>query len=174
MFTSFANQIIFFLFIIIRNLIFGSNDDKTDEVDNKTRKEMLDLKIIIEKISTKNNILMNNNAQIISDNERLKDKIDLLYLEQNFMINYHNDMNEKNKLNKKNNNLRVNYLLLSFSSKVKNVIALTRIINFRKIVNCLLNNIIESNKRFLRKTTTKFLDILKPKDNQKFFYYILY
>ena len=117
---------------------------------------------------------MNNNAQIISDNERLKDKIDLLYLEQNFMINYHNDMNEKNKLNKKNNNLRVNYLLLSFSSKVKNVIALTRIINFRKIVNCLLNNIIESNKRFLRKTTTKFLDILKPKDNQKFFYYILY
>ena len=88
------------------------------------------------------------------------------------MINYQDDINEKYKLNKKTNNLRVNYLLLLFSSKIKNAIALTRIINFRKIVNCLLNHIIDKNNVYLRKTLNKFHDILKPKDNQRPFFII--
>jgi len=37
----------------------------------------------------------------MKDNEKLRDKIDLLFLEQNLMINYLNDINQKNKLNKK-------------------------------------------------------------------------
>ena len=98
--------------------------------------------------------------------------MNLLFFEQNFMINYHDDINQKSKLNKISNNLRANYLLLSFSSQVKNIIAITRIINLRKIVNCLLNRIIGKNKKYLKKTFAKFQDILKPKDNQRPFYII--
>lgn len=168
MFQNIGSQIIFFLlslFIVIRYLILGNNENETNEAENKNKEEILKLKKEMEDISNKNTIL-------IKDNKKLKDKMNLLFFEQNFMINYHDDINQKSKLNKISSNLRVNYLLLSFSSQVKNIIAFTRIINLRKIVNCLLNRIIEKNKKYLKKTFAKFQDILKPKDNQRPFYII--
>ena len=193
---SYGYQIIFFLlslFIVIKNFILVNNEKEEDEIENKNKEEFLKLNKRIEEVERKNNILNYNNNQIIKDNEDLleknniliKDNKDLLekvkevkkdnqilFFEHKFMVNYQNDINEKFKLNRKNDKLRVNYLLLSFSSKVKNIIAITRIVNFRKIVNCLLNHIIEKNKIYLKKTSAKFYDILKPKDNQRAFFII--
>ena len=87
----------------------------------------------------------------------------------NLFIEYENIKNKKYNENELKNKYRTNYLLLSFSSKIKNTIAFFRIILFRKIVNCLLINIINKNKKSLKKTESKFKDVLKPKDNQKKF-----
>jgi len=125
-----------------------------DEAENEIKTEILELKKNLEGMSNKiggmsNKIeeISNKMEEISNKNKKLNDKIDLLIFEQNFMINYHNEINQKSKLQKISNDLRVNYLLLSFSNKVKNVIAFIRIINLRKIVNCLLNRIIEKNKK---------------------------
>ena len=120
--------------------------------------DLLELKIRIKDMENKVNKIINQN--------------EFLFFQQSFMINYQGDLNDKNKLNKENSNLRVNFLLLLLSNKMKNAIALTRIVNFRKIVTCLLNHIIDKNKKFLKKTLPKFYDILKPIDNQRAFFII--
>ena len=163
MFKDIGRQIIFFLLslLIVIKLIFGNNEIEKDEAENEIKTEILKLKKNLEGMSNKiggmsnkiggmsNKIkeISNKMEEISNKNKKLNDKIVLLILEQNFMINYHNEINQKRKLQKINNDLRVNYLLLSFSNKVKNVIAFIRIINLRKIVNCLLNRIIEKNKK---------------------------
>ena len=155
MFQEIGRQIIFFLLslLIVIKLIFGNNEIEKDEAENEIKTEILELKKNVEGMSNKiggmsNKIkeISNKMEEISNKNKKLNDKIVLLILEQNFMINYHNEINQKSKLQKISNDLRVNYLLLSFSNKVKNVIAFIRIINLRKIVNCLLNRIIEKNK----------------------------
>ena len=120
--------------------------------------DLLELKIRIKDMENKVNKIINQN--------------EFLFFQQSFMINYQGDLNDKNKLNKEYSNLRVNFLLLLLSNKIKNAIALTRIVNFRKIVTCLLNHIIDKNKKFLKKTLPKFYDILKPIDNQRAFFII--
>ena len=69
----------------------------------------------------------------------------------NLFIEYENIKNKKYNENELKNKYRTNYLLLSFSSKIKNTIAFFRIILFRKIVNCLLINIINKNEKSLKK-----------------------
>jgi L-rhamnose mutarotase len=172
---SFGYQIIFFLlslFIVINNFILVNNEKEEDEIENKNKEEFLKLNKRIEEVERKNNILIKDNKDLLEKIKEVKKDNQILFFEHNFMVNYQNDINEKFKLNRKNDKLRVNYLLLSFSSKVKNIIAITRIVNFRKIVNCLLNHIIEKNKIYLKKTSAKFYDILKPKDNQRAFFII--
>jgi len=189
MFQGIGRQIIFFLLsllIVIKYLIFGNNEIEKDEAENEAKREILEIKKNlegmsnkiggmsnkIEEMSNKMEEISNKIEEISNQNEKLNCKINLLFFEQNFMINYHNEINQKSKFQKISNDLRVNYLLLTFSSKVKNIIAFTRIINLRKIVNCLLNRIIEKNKKYLKKTLAKFQDILNPKDNQRLFYII--
>ena len=172
---SYGYQIISFLlslFIVIKNFILVNNEKEEDEIENKNKEEFLKLNKRIEEVERKNNILIKDNEDLLEKIKEVKKDNQILFFEHNFMVNYQNDINEKFKLNRKNDKLRVNYLLLSFSSKVKNIIAITRIVNFRKIVNCLLNHIIEKNKIYLKKTSAKFYDILKPKDNQRAFFII--
>ena len=172
---SYGYQIISFLlslFIVIKNFILVNNEKEEDEIENKNKEEFLKLNKRIEEVERKNNILIKDNEDLLEKIKEVKKDNQILFFEHKFMVNYQNDINEKFKLNRKNDKLRVNYLLLSFSSKVKNIIAITRIVNFRKIVNCLLNHIIEKNKIYLKKTSAKFYDILKPKDNQKAFFII--
>ena len=174
LFKGYAHQILFFLLAIIlsiKKFIFG-NDDEKDEDSKKIKEDMLNLTTRFEEIERKSGILTMNNEQLTERINQIESKDEYLFFQQNLMTNYQDVLKEKNKLNLKNNKLRVNYLLLSFSGKVKNAIAFIRIINFRKIVNCLLNHIIEKNNSILKKTNTKFYDILKPKDNQKPFFII--
>ena len=65
-----------------------NNENEINKAENENKKEILKLKKKIEEISNKNIIS-------IKVNEKFKDKIDLLFFEQNFMINYHNDLNQK-------------------------------------------------------------------------------
>ena len=74
--------------------------------------------------------------------------------------------------NEEKNKFKSDYSLLLFASKIKNYIAFFRIVAFRKIANILLIKIIEKNKKYLRRTSPKFFDELKPKNNQKSFYII--
>ena len=154
---KYAKELLFFgiaLVLFINDYIF-----EIFTFDQKIKfEDLLELKIRIKDMENKVNQVKNQN--------------EFLFFEQSFMINYQDDLNEKNKLNKENSNLRVNYLLLLLTNKIKNSIALTRIVNFRKIVNCLLNHIIDKNKEFLKKTLPKFYDILKPIDNQRAFFII--
>ena len=131
----------------------------------KIEKENEQINAKYEQINAKYDQIIKKYDQIIKWNE-------LCSFQLTFMNTYNSEINSKNKLNEEYNKLRVNYLLLSFSDKVKNLIGLTRIINFRKIVNCLLNHIIDKNKNCLKKTYPKFIDVLKPKDNQRSFYII--
>ena len=71
--------------------------------------------------------------------------------------------------NEEKNKFKSDYSLLLFASKIKNYIAFFRIVTFRKIANILLIKIIEKNKKYLRRTSPKFFDELKPKNNQKSF-----
>jgi hypothetical protein len=88
---------------------------------------------------------------------------------QNFFIEYEKEKNKTFKENDKKNKFRTYYSLLLFSSKIKNFIGFVRIVIFRKIANILLIIIIEKNKKYLKKTSAKFIDMLKPKNNQKKF-----
>jgi hypothetical protein len=74
--------------------------------------------------------------------------------------------------NEEKNKFKSDYSLLLFASKIKDYIAFFRIVTFRKIANILLIKIIEKNKKYLRRTSPKFFDELKPKNNQKSFYII--
>ena len=88
---------------------------------------------------------------------------------QNFFIEYEKQRNKKFNENEKKNKFRTYYSIFLFASKIKNFIAFVRIVIFRKITNTLLIIIIEKNKKYLKKTSAKFIDMLKPKDNQKKF-----
>ena len=92
-----------------------------------------------------------------------------LTFNQNYFIAYEKIQNIKFEENNKVSGLKSNYFLLKFSTKVKNTIFFVRIVLFRKIVNSLLNNIINKYKDKLRKTSAIFYDYLKPKDNFKQF-----
>jgi len=118
MFQDIGRQIIFFLLsllIVIKYLIFGNNEIEKDEDENESKTEILELKKKLEGMSNKmggmsntiggmsNKIeeMSNKMKEISNENENLKDKIALLIFEQNFMVNYHNDINQKSKLKKK-------------------------------------------------------------------------
>ena len=88
---------------------------------------------------------------------------------QNFFIQYEKIKNEKFEINNKKNESKSYLLLLSFSTKIKNIIIFIRIVVFRKIANILLLNITNKYANILRKTAAKFTDKLKPKDNSKKF-----
>ena len=71
MFQNIGRQIIFFLlslFIVIKDLILGNNENETNEAENKNKEEILKLKKEMEDIS-------NKNTGLIKDNEKLKDKM---------------------------------------------------------------------------------------------------
>ena len=88
---------------------------------------------------------------------------------QNFFIEYEKDKNKKFKENEKKNKFRTYYPILLLSNKITNFIAFVRIVTFRKIAKILLISIIEKNKKYLKKTSAKFIYVLKTKDNQKKF-----
>lgn len=70
------------------------------------------------------------------------------------------------KQNKTKNKYRTYYLLLLFSNKIRNSIASIRIEIFRKIVNCLLINIIDKNK-YNVKNKSKIYSFDKINDVEK-------
>ena len=88
---------------------------------------------------------------------------------QNYFIEYEEEKNKNFNQNEEKSKFLTYYSLLLFSSKIKNFIAFVRIVTFRKIANILLIIIIEKNKKYLKRTSSIFIDMLKPKDNQKKF-----
>ena len=113
----------------------------------------------------------NLESQLIESYKSLENKVKKLENDFNFhksfYIGYEELKNKKFEQNEIKNIYQNNYLLLSFSNKISYSITFIRIVIFKKIVNCLLFNIIEKNKNDLKKTTLKYTDVLKPSDNCK-------
>ena len=111
--------------------------------------------------------LKNLESQLIESNKKVKELENDFNFHKSFFIGYEELKNKKFEQNEIKNSYQNNYLLLSFSNKISYSITFIRIVIFRKIVNCLLINIIEKNKNDLKKTTLKYTDVLKPRDNCK-------
>lgn len=97
----------------------------------------------------------NLESQLIESYKSLDNKIKKLENDFNFhksfFIGYEELKNKKYEQNEIKNIYQNNYLLLSFSNKISYSITFIRIVIFKKIVNCLLFNIIEKNKNDLKK-----------------------
>ena len=106
--------------------------------------------------------------QITSLNNKITSLINKITCHEKILLEY----DQKFDKNEEKNKFKSDYSLLLFASKIKNYIAFFRIVAFRKIANILLIKIIEKNKKYLRRTSPKFFDELKPKNNQKSFYII--
>ena len=68
--------------------------------------------------------------------------------------------------------MRIDHIFFLFIRYIKYEISFLRIIIIRKVVNLILDKIIEKHKTYLRKTKTKFIDKLKPKVSKKKFFII--
>ena len=143
--------------------------EELKELNNKVNNKVEELKELNNKMNNKVEELGKEYKKLNTDIQALES---LVTFQQNFLSEHEENKIEKINLIEKNNRLRGNYLLLLFSSKIKNTFAFRRILLFRKIINSLLVNIIEKNKINLRKTSPKFFDILKPEANQKPFHII--
>ena len=97
---------------------------------------------------------------------------EVLSFQQSFNIQLQKSNNKNFKLQGEELNLRSDYLLLLFSKKVKINLLLLRINLFRKIINSLLSTLITNNSEYLRRTSNKFNDILKPSANKNKFFII--
>ena len=106
--------------------------------------------------------------QITSLNNKITSLNNKITCHEKILLEY----DQKFDKNEEKNKFKSDYSLLLFASKIKNYIAFFRIVTFRKIANILLIKIIEKNKKYLRRTSPKFFDELKPKNNQKSFYII--
>ena len=106
--------------------------------------------------------------QITSLDNKVTSLNDQITCHEKILLEY----DQKFDKNEEKNKFKSDYSLLLFASKIKNYIAFFRIVTFRKIANILLIKIIEKNKKYLRRTSPKFFDELKPKNNQKSFYII--
>ena len=106
--------------------------------------------------------------QITSLNNKITSLNNKITCHEKILLEY----DQKFDKNEEKNKFKSDYFLLLFASKIKNYIAFFRIVAFRKIANILLIKIIEKNKKYLRRTSPKFFDELKPKNNQKSFYII--
>ena len=106
--------------------------------------------------------------QITSLDNKVTSLNDQITCHEKILLEY----DQKFDKNEEKNKFKSDYSLLLFASKIKNYIAFFRIVTFRKIANILLIKIIEKNKQYLRRTSPKFFDELKPKNNQKSFYII--
>ena len=106
--------------------------------------------------------------QITSLNNKITSLNNKITCHEKILLEY----DQKFDKNEEKNKFKSDYSLLLFASKIKDYIAFFRIVTFRKIANILLIKIIEKNKKYLRRTSPKFFDELKPKNNQKSFYII--
>ena len=106
--------------------------------------------------------------QITSLNNKITSLNNKITCHEKILLEY----DQKFDKNEEKNKFKSDYSQLLFASKIKNYIAFFRIVAFRKIANILLIKIIEKNKKYLRRTSPKFFDELKPKNNQKSFYII--
>ena len=102
----------------------------------------------------------------------IKEIKEVLSFQQSFNIQLQKSNNKNFKLQGEELNLRSDYLLLLFSKKVKINLLLLRINLFRKIINSLLSTLITNNSEYLRRTSNKFNDILKPSANKNKFFII--
>ena len=110
------------------------------------------------------------NKEIIDIKNKNRELENDFRFHQNFFIEYEDIKKQELVENENKNKARAQYLLLLFYSKIKISIVFLRIVMFRKIVNCLLTDIIDKNKNKLKKTYKKYIDVLKPKDiRSKFF-----
>jgi FtsZ-binding cell division protein ZapB len=158
----------------LNNKITSLNDKNTslnNEITSLNDKNT-SLNNEITSLNNQNTSLNDKITSINNQNTSLNDKItslnDKITCHEKILLEY----DQKFDKNEEKNKFKSDYSLLLFSSKIKNYIAFFRIVAFRKIVNILLIKIIEKNKKYLRRTSTKFFDELKPKNNQKFFYII--
>ena len=102
----------------------------------------------------------------------LKNDINKLKFQQNFLVEYGKQNDVKLKEISDKNNKKINCLLMRFFNKIINIITLIRIVILRKVVNFLIINLINKNKQYLVKTKKKFNDLTKPKKNRRPFYII--
>ena len=110
--------------------------------------------------------------KILKVNDTLAKMNEYLIFQQTFNKEYEKNKDKIFSLINIEMILRTDYLLLKFSNNVKNNILFVRINLFRKIINCLIDDIIELNKKSLKKTYSKFIDKLKPKVYSKNFFVI--
>ena len=156
--------IILFLAMLVIILYQGYNLIKSK---SEQEKKIVELE---NNFSHKINDLANNFNLKLAE---AKNDFNLMFnFHKNYFIEYAKTQNIKFDENNKVDDLRSSYLLLLFSTKVKNAISFVRIVIFRKIANTLLINIINKYKKTIRRTSNKYLDILKPKDNMKKFFII--
>lgn len=133
---------------------------------------VLTLIYIIKKLQNLNTEIKNVNSenyQMKNEFHNLKNNFNF---QQNFFIKYEEKRNLTFKTKEEVNELKTNYLIKVFSGKLKTFMAFARFVTFRKITNCVLNNLIYKNENYLKKTQKIFIDIFKPKDNQKPFFII--
>ena len=109
------------------------------ELNNKVNNKVEELKELSNKMNNKVEELGKEYKNLNTDIQALES---LVTFQQNFLSEHEENKIEKIYLIEKNNRLRGNYLLLLFSSKIKNTFAFRRILLFRKIINSLLVNII--------------------------------
>ena len=137
---------------IIENIINGNEKETKETKENKNKTER----------SVKTNELIDyifNSYDLEKETQAIFKKIEYEDIKKQELVE-----------NENKNKARAQYLLLLFYSKIKISIVFLRIVMFRKIVNCLLTDIIDKNKNKLKKTYKKYIDVLKPKDiRSKFF-----
>ncbi len=131
------------------------------------RKEKKRSFYIYKHINNQDKHINNQDKKITDLQDQMQDMKELLKFQHNFFLEYENVKDEKFNENEERSKYRTYYLLLLFSSRIKTYVAFVRIVLFRKKANCLIMAIIENNSESLRKTNSKFYDILKPDDNQK-------
>lgn len=147
---------------------FHENESRQISYSNSTEnRDYTKLKEDIEILKMKNANLEKSYEELKLDNMNIQ-------VQQNILIKEQEKNNNKSILIEKSVNLRNNFLLISFANQVQTLTAFVRMVSFRKITNCLIDNIIEKNKKYLKRTNPIFLDVLKPKINQKKFFVILY
>ena len=106
---------------------------------------------------------------IHSTNEKIERICEMFFTNKTFIEKERKLIKQKDILKEERTTLKIQYSLLLYAKKNTNDMLLLRLILIRKIVNLLISEIVNKHKESLRKTKTKFLDILKPEVNKNKF-----